>query len=299
MPSAPSASLKRSSSSANDGDHPTDSSQLIPVTICYPQRRPRGTRGFRIPRVRAVLALPDGTHLASRPKKRRAQNPATSTSTPAAAGPSAGPSAGSSTTDEPNTIFEPTLDDDPDETPSTGGRDPLQVVYITPGDAMSTTRRKKLRQYQVWTHIVLPALLPRYLRYLRQLRSPELPTLDDTPPCTCGQASRALQVTCVYFDRAYTSLRLLNSTDVFTSGMEKIVIHTCKCSTAPRQLFGRGLFACAPTAPSVAVDMRLLQFCRETFVRMPPNITGWSAAVEALLLQRGIRLGTKVCYVFF
>ena len=43
--------------------------------------------------------------------------------------------------------------------------------------------------------------------------------------------------------------------------------------------------------------MRLLQFCRETFVRMPPNITGWSAALEALLLQRGIRLDTKVSYV--
>ena len=196
MPSSPPTSLKRSSSSAHDGDLPADSSQLIPVTICHPQRRPRGTRGFRIPRVRAVLALPDGTQLASRPRKRRTQNSVTSTSTLSAAG----PSSRSPAVEEPNGNYELTQNDD------TGGHDALQAVYITPGDVSSTTRRKKLRQYQVWTRDVLPALLPRYLRYLRQLRSPELPTLDDTTPCTCGQASRTLQVTCVYFDRAYTSL---------------------------------------------------------------------------------------------
>ena len=196
MPSTVSSSLKRSSSSsAHDSDLPADSSQLIPVTICYPQRRPRGTRGFRIPRVRAVLALPDSTQLASRPRKRRTQNPATSTSTL-----STSPSSSSPAIEESNGNYELTENDD------AGGHDPLQAVYITPGDVSSTTRRKKLRQYQVWTRDVLPALLPRYLRYLRQLRSPELPSLDDTSTCTCGQSSRALQVTCVYFDRAYTSL---------------------------------------------------------------------------------------------
>ncbi|KAF9231537.1 hypothetical protein BU15DRAFT_37958, partial [Melanogaster broomeanus] len=67
----------------------------------------------------------------------------------------------------------------------------------------------------------------------------------------------------------------------------------CKCSTAPHQLMSMGLFACAPIAPSLAVDLRVLQFVKTLFVCQTPNATAWCEALEVFLAERGHTLKSK------
>jgi hypothetical protein len=74
--------------------------------------------------------------------------------------------------------------------------------------------------------------------------------------------------------------------------MVKIVV--CACSPAAIQLLSRGLFPCAPTFPSLAVDLNMLEFAKRLFVQCPPNVTGWCDTVDAFLGQRGYKLVTRV-----
>jgi hypothetical protein len=56
----------------------------------------------------------------------------------------------------------------------------------------------------------------------------------------------------------------------------------------------RGLFTCAPIAPSLAVDIRVLELVNKLFARMTPNSTAWCEALETFLNERGYKLNTKV-----
>lgn len=73
------------------------------------------------------------------------------------------------------------------------------------------------------------------------------------------------------------------------------VIQVCSCSAA-LYLLSRGLFPCAPTAPSLAVDLNMLELVNELFVCSPPNITGWCDTLEAFLGNRRYKLKTKVSF---
>jgi hypothetical protein len=74
----------------------------------------------------------------------------------------------------------------------------------------------------------------------------------------------------------------------------------CGCNTAAHQLVSRGFFPCAPIAPTLAVDIRVLQLVKELFVRLAPNVTGWCDAFEALLDGMGYRVSAKVSvFIFF
>lgn len=55
-----------------------------------------------------------------------------------------------------------------------------------------------------------------------------------------------------------------------------------------------GLFACAPVAPSLAVDLRILELVMNLFARMTPNSTAWCEALETFLNERGYKLNTQV-----
>ncbi|KAH7905169.1 hypothetical protein BJ138DRAFT_1231768 [Hygrophoropsis aurantiaca] len=68
---------------------------------------------------------------------------------------------------------------------------------------------------------------------------------------------------------------------------------TCPCSTAPMQLLARGLFPCAPIAPTLAVDLRVLNFGKLLFVRTSPNMTAWCDTLETFLSNLGHKLTTK------
>lgn len=52
--------------------------------------------------------------------------------------------------------------------------------------------------------------------------------------------------------------------------------------------------ASSPTNPTLAVDMKLLEFARMQFLYMAPNTTGWCAALEACLRNLGFKLQTVV-----
>jgi hypothetical protein len=77
-------------------------------------------------------------------------------------------------------------------------------------------------------------------------------------------------------------------------GLQSIELDTCTCNPAPHQLLSRGLFACAPAAPTLAVDLNVLDFAREMFLRVPPNNTAWCETLESFLEQRRYKLTTRV-----
>ena len=65
--------------------------------------------------------------------------------------------------------------------------------------------------------------------------------------------------------------------------LEAVELVTCACLPAPIQLMARGLFPCAPQAPTLALDINMLQFASSLFVRSPPNKTAWCDTLEAFL----------------
>ncbi|KAG6823688.1 hypothetical protein H0H92_009348, partial [Tricholoma furcatifolium] len=63
--------------------------------------------------------------------------------------------------------------------------------------------------------------------------------------------------------------------------------------SAPCQLLQRGAFACAPVKPSLAVDLKFLEFASELFVNVAPNTTAWCTTIESFLSKRGYKLATE------
>lgn len=64
------------------------------------------------------------------------------------------------------------------------------------------------------------------------------------------------------------------------------------------QLLSRGLFPCAPTEPSLSVDLNVLDFARELFVNAAPNTTAWCDTLEGFLSSRKFKLTTRVSYFY-
>ncbi|KAG2028560.1 hypothetical protein BDR03DRAFT_838001, partial [Suillus americanus] len=124
---------------------------------------------------------------------------------------------------------------------------------------------KKFNQWQRWSNEVIPSLIGPYLTY--QYKSSSLrhqPALQNDPvECTASCHRRTLEMTCVFFNY----LEVLN-------------IDCCPCAPAPLQLLKLGLFACAPIAPSLAVDLHVLELVRTLFVWITPNTTAWCEALE-------------------
>ncbi|KAJ7755601.1 hypothetical protein B0H14DRAFT_3599812, partial [Mycena olivaceomarginata] len=67
-------------------------------------------------------------------------------------------------------------------------------------------------------------------------------------------------------------------------------IHICECAPAAVQLLRAGLFPSAPWRPSLAVDLRVLEFARNLFGRISPNNTTWTATMESFLRDLGFTL---------
>ena len=79
--------------------------------------------------------------------------------------------------------------------------------------------------------------------------------------------------------------------------MERREIQICKCLPAAQQLLACGLFPCAPKAPSLAVDISLLQFTSALFLRLHPNVTSFCETLEFFLEVRGYKLNTRVSFM--
>ncbi|KIJ61161.1 hypothetical protein HYDPIDRAFT_31671 [Hydnomerulius pinastri MD-312] len=141
-----------------------------------------------------------------------------------------------------------------------------------------SNRQKKLNQWRRWSTEVIPSLVPLFRAYLRDTSNLRIPAVlrSRDGDCSCVSSGRTLQVTCVLFDR-----------------VEQIQLRACACSSAPSQLMSMGLFACAPIAPSLAMDLRLLHSVKTLFVRLTPNTTAWCEALAVFLQERGYGLTTQ------
>ncbi|KII86536.1 hypothetical protein PLICRDRAFT_80586, partial [Plicaturopsis crispa FD-325 SS-3] len=91
-----------------------------------------------------------------------------------------------------------------------------------------------------WADTTIPLLIKPHLAYLRKTNNlRERYTVLQDSDCACGGAQgRALKVVCVYFEE-----------------LKVIELKVCACKPAALQLLRRGLFPCAPSAPSLAVDL--------------------------------------------
>ena len=68
------------------------------------------------------------------------------------------------------------------------------------------------------------------------------------------------------------------------------------CKEPALQLLECGLFPCAPSEPTLAVDLNVLDFARELFVNAAPNTTAWCDTLEGFLGSRKYKLKTRVCF---
>ncbi|KAF8833837.1 hypothetical protein BDN67DRAFT_870251, partial [Paxillus ammoniavirescens] len=156
---------------------------------------------------------------------------------------------------------------------------------------------KKLNQWNHWSTGVIPSLVPLWRAYLcktSNLRIPALPKNTQGLECFCDSGGRSLHVTCVLFDHTSLCLcfALLAGADI-SLGVEQIILRTCMCASAHSQLIAMGFFGCAPITPSLAVDLRLLQFVKTLFVRLTPNTTVWCEVLAVFLQQHGYGLTTQ------
>lgn len=72
-------------------------------------------------------------------------------------------------------------------------------------------------------------------------------------------------------------------------------IKVCPCAPAVAvQLMQAGAFPCAPLLPSVAVDLRVLEFTTNLFTNIAPNTTAFSEALERALETMGFQLDHRV-----
>ncbi|KIJ68879.1 hypothetical protein HYDPIDRAFT_82870 [Hydnomerulius pinastri MD-312] len=142
-----------------------------------------------------------------------------------------------------------------------------------------TGLQKKQNQWRRWSQDIVPALIRPYLAYLQcteQLWSPKNIQAEnpDCPSCTNNCVQCSLMVTCILFDY--------------------VTIKCCTCCPSPVTLIARGLFAYSPVAPSIAVDLWVLELVKKLFVHMTLNTTAWCKALESFLDGQGYKLKTKV-----
>ncbi|KAI6163378.1 hypothetical protein EDD17DRAFT_1507371 [Pisolithus thermaeus] len=127
-----------------------------------------------------------------------------------------------------------------------------------PPSGRSALQKQEI-QWQQWSQDIIPAPLNPYLWYL--------------------QVSESLWV-------------VVDST-VDLQSLENIEISYCACTPAPIFLMDCGLLACSPVAPTLAVDLHVLEFMRMLFVHLTPNMTAWSEALKSFLDAQGYQLESK------
>ena len=169
------------------------------------------------------------------------------------------------------------------------------VVYqIPPPRNISKNRQKKEAQWRVWEYDMIPRLVEPYLRLMRETKSlRDDPIVPEHPSCTC-HVVRNLDVMCVYSESEYFRVLVQSISKGIFTVLECVELRVCECWPAALQLLQRGLFPCSPRYPTLAVYLRQLEFVRELFVRLPPNVTAWCGALEVQLWRRGYKLESRV-----
>ncbi|KAJ7684879.1 hypothetical protein DFH06DRAFT_968141 [Mycena polygramma] len=156
-----------------------------------------------------------------------------------------------------------------------GASDGPDIMRIgdTPPPLPGQHSRKRAAQWQRWQQEVIPSVLPHYATLLYESKS--LRDLDgrNPTPSSCGCQMKHLRVAIVHF-----------------SSIEDVELNVCKCRTAAVQLMQLGAFGCAPIAPSLAVDLRVLEFTTNLFLQISPNNSAFTIALERVLANMGFQL---------
>jgi hypothetical protein len=71
-------------------------------------------------------------------------------------------------------------------------------------------------------------------------------------------------------------------------------VPVCECRLAAVSLVRGGAFPCAPLQPSLAVDLRVLEFAFKLFLNVAPNHTAFSTTLETVLSTMGYQLNRQV-----
>jgi len=162
-----------------------------------------------------------------------------------------------------------------------------------------TSSQKKVNQWRRWSEDVIPRMVVPYLSYIKEtssLRHANVPgeCCRNDGNCEAGCRTRSIKVACVLFNGMLSSFLSSNIGLMYITAFEEITIFSCPCFPAPLQLLRRGLFPCAPMAPTLAVDLRVLEFVRLLFVRQSPNQTAWCDTLETFLDGMKYKLASKV-----
>lgn len=174
----------------------------------------------------------------------------------------------------------------------------LLAPQRTPPPADRTLhRRKREAQWRRWQGEVLPNLLPHFVRVMHQTKS--FRDYDDLeiPARSCACISKKCKVAVVRFTCKW-SLFIWNTfvTDcpVLCAAVDDLELRVCACSPAAVQLMDAGAFPCAPLSPSLAVDLRVLEFAMNLFVQIAPNNTALTTTLERVLGSMGFQLEHQV-----
>ncbi|KAL0567595.1 hypothetical protein V5O48_014395 [Marasmius crinis-equi] len=140
----------------------------------------------------------------------------------------------------------------------------------------SVNTRKREAQMARWESDVIPKLLIPYMHLLQYTNN-----LHDNPQpksyvCTCPSTSK--------------SRRHLEITVVRFHTLTKLSLEMCECCPAAIQLVEQGLFPCAPLHPTLAVDIRVLNFVNSLFVHIAPNYRAWCDTVMTFLKDQGYQM---------
>ncbi|KAJ3720690.1 hypothetical protein C8R42DRAFT_696843 [Lentinula raphanica] len=119
----------------------------------------------------------------------------------------------------------------------------------------------------------MPRLIRVYLKYLVASQNLAEQAKEPLGECVCMNRSQMLRVIVVRF--------------------YKLNLRLCSCLPAAVQLMHLGLFGCAPLRPSLAVDIRVLDFVTRLNLRVSPNNTAWCSALQDFLDSQGYHLHSQ------
>ncbi|KAJ6581299.1 hypothetical protein B0H19DRAFT_1251527 [Mycena capillaripes] len=128
--------------------------------------------------------------------------------------------------------------------------------------------RKRQNQTTRWLQTIIPLLLPIYVQLVAKT--------DNLHEIDAVFAQESPRVTLLCWDR-----------------LDQISIHICPCSLAAPQLLRRGFFPCTPMEPSLAIELRVLEFVMGLFLNMPPNNTALTKTLEGYLDEMGYKVDNR------
>ncbi|KAF7364466.1 hypothetical protein MSAN_01108000 [Mycena sanguinolenta] len=149
-----------------------------------------------------------------------------------------------------------------------------------PADSTAPTRHARKRENQAtrWLDTVIPLLIPIYMELVQKNREPP-------------------HVGCYFTEYARMHLHWgrveWEGQGEKSKALEEITIRICPCSLAAPQLLQRGYFACAPLEPTLAIELRLLEFVRRLFLNIAPNNTALANTLETFLDSMGYKLENR------